>query len=217
MDALLAAMHARFRGSRELIAERLRVYLPLLEQAAAGAIHPVLLDLGSGRGELLELAQQYGWRARGAETNQAFVSECRQRGLDVLREEAVSCMRSLPAGSVRAVAALHLIEHLPFAHFVTLVDEAARVLAPGGVLLLETPNPDNLRVSTCTFHCDPTHQRPLPSAVVTFVVEARGLCRPQVLALHPADTAASEAMDAPAQLAEWLSGPQDYAVVAWKA
>jgi O-antigen chain-terminating methyltransferase len=39
---------------------------------------------------------------------------------------------------------------------------------PGGLLILETPNPENLVVGACTFWYDPTHIRPLPPAMMRF-------------------------------------------------
>jgi O-antigen chain-terminating methyltransferase len=42
-----------------------------------------VVDIGCGRGELLELFRDHGVAARGIDTNQAMVDECQSRGLDV--------------------------------------------------------------------------------------------------------------------------------------
>ena len=53
----------QFRGSREDIRERLRDYLPIF----AGASD--VLDVGCGRGELLDLLREHGINARGLDLN----------------------------------------------------------------------------------------------------------------------------------------------------
>src|SRR5438552_2541276 len=70
-------------------------------------------------------------------------------------------VRSLGEGSVGAVSAIHLLEHLPFQDVVKLSDETVRVLRPGGVATFETPNPENLVVGACSFYLDPTHRNPI--------------------------------------------------------
>jgi O-antigen chain-terminating methyltransferase len=116
------------------------------------------------------------------------------------------------------VTAFHVVEHWPFAALVAFLDEAYRVLVPGGVLILETPDPSNLLVSGWAFHLDPTHLRPLPRPLLKLVVEARGFADTEVLGLRPIGVPAT--ME-PLELREWLEshfgGAQDYALVARRA
>ena len=111
-----------------------------------------------------------------------------------------------------------MVEHMPFDAIMTLVDEALRALKSGGILILETPNPENLLVSSYTFHLDPTHRHPLPSPMLRFFVEARGFSNVHVKELHPYP----EAMQFPddtaiaRRLNRHLYGPQDYAVIGRK-
>ena len=92
------------------------------------------------------------------------------------------------------------------------------MLAPDGVAIFETPNPQNITVGSCNFYLDPTHQRPLPSATIKFLAEARGLCRVEVLNLHPYPAAFKvDGADLAERFNEFFYGPQDYAVVGWKA
>ena len=55
-----------------------------------------------------------------------------------------------------------------------LIDEALRTLRPDGVLVLETPNPENPAVGSYLFYMDPTHRNPLPPEMLRWLVEARG-------------------------------------------
>jgi hypothetical protein len=85
---------------------------------------------------------------------------------------------------------------------------------------LETPNPENVLVGSHTFYLDPTHRNPLPSALIKFIVEARGLCRVEVMNLHsPNVHRVKEAGldEITKRFNDLFYGPMDYAVVARKA
>jgi O-antigen chain-terminating methyltransferase len=190
------------------------VYLPIMRQISAGSLR--VLDLACGRGEWLELLRGQGWQAEGVDTNRVLVDRCLARGLAVTENDALAHLRTVPAASLAAVTAFHLAEHLGFEDLVEIIDEAARALCPGGVLIVETPDPQNLRVAAYTFYCDPTHRHPLPSPLLKFIVEARGLRDVRVLPLHPSDTAETAGTRAAAPVGESFEGPQDYAIVGWK-
>jgi O-antigen chain-terminating methyltransferase len=88
------------------------------------------------------------------------------------------------------------------------------------VAIFETPNPENVLVGSYTFYLDPTHRNPLPSVVAKFIGEARGLCRVEILHLNPFPDAfkVEEAgLDVARRFNEYFYGPQDYALVGWKA
>jgi O-antigen chain-terminating methyltransferase len=218
-DALYVSFEDQFRGTREDIKERFRVYLPLLKEAKLGSDRMPILDIGCGRGEWLELLQEEGLRAQGVDLNRVLVEACRSRGLAVAEGEVVAFLSALPPNSLGAVTGFHLIEHLPFDALVTLLDETVRVLKPGGVAIFETPNPENVLVGSCNFYLDPTHRNPLPSSMVRFVAEARGLCRVEIMNLHPYPESyrvEGGGLDVAQRFNELFYGPQDYAVVGWK-
>jgi SAM-dependent methyltransferase len=157
--------------------------------------------------------------AYGVDGNSSMIATCREKGLAVEEQDGIQHLQSLPAASVGAITAFHFVEHLPFAALLSFIDEVLRVLKPGGLALFETPNPDNLLVGACTFYLDPTHQRPLPSGLLKFVMQSRGFSSIEVLALHPypssyhLDPAAGPAAQV---LNERVFGCQDYAVLALK-
>lgn len=176
LEELYVALEDRFRGPPAEIKERLRAYLPVLEAAGIGT-GDHLIDVGCGRGEWLELLRERGWRGQGVDGNRHMIARCRALDLDVVHADAIAYLRGLPSESAAVLTAFHVAEHLPFPTLVALVDEAARVLRREGVLLIETPNPDHPQVAMRDFYLDPTHRHPLPSALVSFLVEAQGFDR----------------------------------------
>jgi O-antigen chain-terminating methyltransferase len=100
-----------------------------------------------------------------------------------------------------------------------LFDETVRVLRPGGVAIFETPNPQNVLVSSQEFYIDPTHRHPLPGALVKFMAEVKGLERVELLPLHPVPEAhrvRDGGLDVAKRFNELFYGARDYAVIGWK-
>ncbi|MFQ5767552.1 MAG: methyltransferase domain-containing protein, partial [Acidobacteriota bacterium] len=185
LDEFYQELENRFRGDPELIRGRQRIYLPILTRAGLGAGSRPVLDLGCGRGEWLGLLKEAGLRGHGLDINSSALAHCRLQGLSVQEADATTHLQTLEAGSVDAVTAFHLVEHLPFRRVLALLKQVERVLAPGGLLILETPNPANLMVSSFSFHLDPTHQTLLPHPLLAYMVESSGLERAEVRPLHP--------------------------------
>ena len=211
LDAFYAALEDRFRGSRETIKEQFRVYLPYVKEAAP------LIDLGCGRGEWLEILKEEGISARGIDLNLVQVDQCVARGLDVVQHDFLGYLSSVADASVGAVTGFHIIEHLPIEQLVELVNEVTRVLRPGGVVIFETPNPENVLVGSNFFYMDPTHHHPLPSELMQFVFENSGFHPVEILKLHPWDAGrVSGETDVADRLNAYFYGPMDYAILGWK-
>lgn len=206
------------RGSRQEILARASDYVEIFREQG-----PVL-DLGCGRGELLETLAKAGITAFGVDNDPAAVAECRQRGLQADLGDALEALASQPEGSLGGVACVHVIEHLPSAHWMKLFEHAARVLRPGGVLAVESPNPETLRVGAGLFWVDPTHLRPVHPEAARFVAEAVGLEVVEIRKLRPfpREQELAQQVGDPKwrpvlqQLDIWLSGARDYLLVARK-
>lgn len=209
------AFEDQHRGSRETIKSRLAVYLPFIKQIKS--IHPnaTALDLGCGRGEWLELLQENQFTASGIDLDDGMLSACRSRGLNVQTGDAIAHLKSLPTDSLSIVSGFHIAEHLSLDDLQAFIKEALRVLKPAGLLILEAPNPENLVVGTSSFYLDPTHQRPLPSALLNFLVGYLGFARSKVLGVQESIPLREEL--GPTSLFAVLSGVSpDYAVIAQK-
>jgi len=211
------AFEDRFRGDSAEISQRLSIYLPYLSQTPAGT-QPVI-DIGCGRGEWLQLLRDAGYAGIGIDSDPAMVEHCRNRGLEVIEADALEQLRALQEGSVRGVSAFHILEHVPFAVMLQLLREIIRVLRPGGVALLETPNPHNMLVGACHFYTDPTHVRPIPSQLLSFAAEYCGFATPSVLFLHPAAEGhwiREQGDTIEHRFNDLFYGPQDYSLIAFK-
>jgi len=214
-EGFYRAFEDRFRGSRELIRSRLRIYLPFIQPLKSIDDHPAAVDLGCGRGEWLELLAENGFDARGVDLDEGMLAACRENGLRVMKDDAIAFLKTLPNESQSIVSAFHIAEHLLFSELQMLVEQALRVLKPAGLLILETPNPENIRVSSVTFFFDPTHRHPLPVELLSFLPEYYGFGRIKVVRLQE-DRDLLEAQVA--SLDQVLnSASADYAIIAQKA
>ena len=217
LDAFYAAFEERFRGSRAVIHQRLAVYLPLLKEAQIAPGDSLVLDLGCGRGEWLELLRQNGYKALGIDLNQVVVAECQQRGLDVREADIIDYLQSLEDNSVALVTGFHLIEHLPFEILMKLLSEGFRVLRPRGMVIFETPNPANVLIGSCNFYFDPTHRNPLPSLMTQFLAKYSGFSPVNILNLNPStETPIAEDSETAKRFNEYFYGPMDYAIIGYK-
>jgi hypothetical protein len=160
-DARHPGFDDALRGSSEEIKQRVAIYLPQLREGAGPERRPIL-DVGCGRGELLEVLREEGLSASGVDTDPAAVVQARARGLDVAEGDPVDSLGKIGDGSLGGLTAMHLVERLPPERVSKLIDEALRVLRPGGVVILETTNPE-----------------------LHHLLEARGMAAVRTVLLHP--------------------------------
>ena len=168
----------RFRGTEEEIAERLAVYLPHL--ATGGP----LLDLGCGRGEALRVFAAAGMDVRGVDASAEMAARCREQGYAVEHGDGLAHLAAQPPGSLGAVVSFHVIEHLPPRAVERLLALAFAALRPGGVLVIETPNPLSLVVAARNFWLDPTHLRPVHPETALQLARQLGFAA-EILELRP--------------------------------
>jgi SAM-dependent methyltransferase len=215
------AFEARFRGSEETVRARQAIYLEVLRDRRR------VVDLGCGRGELIDLLDEAGVSAYGVEVNDDFVDLLREKGLEVVRQDLIEHLAALDPGAVDAIVASHVVEHLPPAAISRMIVSAGEVLSEGGILIIETPNPESLVAGSVNFHRDPTHVRPVHPDTLAFLCESAGFSEATIRRLSPVPD--SEQLPSPAPGEDALSGHvgrvverlnallygfQDYAVIA---
>ncbi|MDP2586618.1 MAG: class I SAM-dependent methyltransferase [Candidatus Komeilibacteria bacterium] len=99
-----------------------------------------LLDIGAATGFFVRLAKEDGWQAEGVEISDYAAGLGRSRGLNIITGTLTSL--SLPAENYNAVTMLDVLEHLTDP--LTTLAEVYKVLKPGGLLLINTPDAGSL-------------------------------------------------------------------------
>jgi O-antigen chain-terminating methyltransferase len=158
----------RFRGSRDAIRERLSSYLPLFDGSG------VVLDVGCGRGEFLDLLASRGIPAGGIDLNHEMAEACRARGLDVTEADAVGYLSSLEDGSLGGIFSAQVVEHLEPAYLLRFLEVSFHKLRPAGRLVLETLNPACWVAFFDSYIRDITHVWPLHPDTLKYLVVASG-------------------------------------------
>lgn len=175
----------RFRGTRSEIIERLKAYerflTPILEISGE---KPKALDFGCGRGEWLEYLTELGFDACGVDLDEGMLEACKAKNLKAEQGDLISYISNVQSDSVWIVSSFHVIEHIPFEMLQEFIEQAYRVLKPGGLVIFETPNAENLMVGTKQFYIDPSHNKPIPYELLAFLFEKSGFIKNKLLRLN---------------------------------
>jgi O-antigen chain-terminating methyltransferase len=155
-----------------------------------------------------------GIPARGIEQSEELVALCRSKGLDAARADLFEYLSAVPEISVDGLFCSQVVEHLAPAAVPELIRLAAAKLAPGGVLAIETPNPECLAIFATHFYLDPTHTRPVPPALLAFYVEEAGFGQIETHRFAPAVESMPVLAALPEEFRAAFFGSLDYAVVA---
>ena len=174
MDKFYKSFEDKFRGDKSEIKKRLLAYEPFLQILKQNYEKPAAADLGCGRGEWLEILKQNGFAAHGCDVSEEMLKECEKNALEAKNQGAIEFLSELEDSSLALVSAFQLVEHLEFSELCELIKQARRVLKDGGILILETPNPENLRVATLNFYLDATHVKPIPPMLLEYLCEFEG-------------------------------------------
>ena len=213
----------RHRGPVADVREMLAVYLPHFENRTK------VLDIGCGRGEFLSLLRDAGIAAYGVDSDESMVNAGRAEGLDVVLEDAFDHLRGLERAAVDGIFCSQVAEHLETPRLLALLELCLAKLAPGGVIVMETPNPESLSILSRFFYTDLTHIRPIHPDALRWAMEAVGFEGVHVQRVQPVEEgvrleplppelAAEEGWAAVAanidRLNDVLFGPQNFAAVA---
>jgi O-antigen chain-terminating methyltransferase len=205
-----ARFAGRFRGTEEYVTQSQRFYLPYFK----GRRH--VLDIGCGRGEFLQLMREAGVPAKGIESSEESAAYCRSLDLDVEQADLFTYLSAQPEATLDGIFCSQVVEHLPPARLPEMIRLCATRLATGGILAIETPNPECLAIFATHFYLDPTHTRPIPSQLLAFYMEESGLGRLEIHPKAPAIESIPELAELPAAFREKFFGGLDYAILGYR-
>ena len=203
------------RGQTSQIAQRQAQYLSLVTPVLQALPAAPALDLGCGRGEWVQLLASQGHPSLGVDSNAAMLQLADTVGANVQCQDIFAFLRATQPGQYALVTSFQVVEHLPPDQLLELLQGAWRVLQPGGMIILETPNPENLQVAAYSFWMDPTHQRPLPPPLLLHMAQHTGFIDCQIHRSSPWPQE-QQTPGLPEPLAKLLYADQDYALIARK-
>ncbi len=200
----------RFRGSEAQVRQTEELYRPFFVNCRS------VLDIGCGRGEFLQLMHEMGIPAKGIDLGAESVAMCRDKGLYAEVADLFTYPPLQTAGEFDGIFASQLVEHLEPARLPEMIRLCAASLRRGGVLAIETPNPDCLAIFATYFYLDPTHTRPVPRQLLEFYMEEAGIGAIEVHEISPAVESIPELAELPEALRKRFFGGLDYAIVGRK-
>lgn len=200
----------RFRGTEEDVRRNQEIYKSYF------ADRQDVLDIGCGRGEFLEFMRDLGVRARGIDLGEESVAQCRGKGLDAEVADLFPYLEAQQEGEFDAIFSSQVVEHLDAARLTEMIRLCATRLRRGGILAIETPNPECLAIFATYFYLDPTHTRPVPHPLLEFYMNEHGLAGIEVLKLSPAVESWPEIAELPEHFRERFFGGLDYAIIGRK-
>jgi 2-polyprenyl-3-methyl-5-hydroxy-6-metoxy-1,4-benzoquinol methylase len=166
-DDLYRRFEDVFRGSEAFIRDRQRAYVELLRG------HEPILDIGCGRGELLDLLADENMSAKGVDVDPGMVERCREKGHDVELADGLEFLAAAADGSLGSIFTAQVVEHLPYEALVRFFELARAKLGHSGVLVVETVNPHSLGALK-NFWLDPTHTAPVFPEVALLLSRLHG-------------------------------------------
>ena len=200
----------KFRGREDHIRAGLDRYLPYFKD------HKNVIDLGCGRGEFLQTMRHAGVTAHGIDLHDESIAHCLSQGLTAEKVDMFPYLDSQPDGTFDGVFCSQVIEHLKPQDLQKLIKLLAAKTSKGAVVAFETPNPECLAIFATHFYLDPTHVRPVPSALLTFYLEESGFGRIEIIRLSPAVESMPSVGSLPADFRDAFFGGLDYAAIARK-
>lgn len=123
-----------------------------------------VIDLGCGRGIFLQILKENGIEGIGVDDSEGVFDLTKNKGLRIYRYDVLDFLKKIikEGKKYEGIFCSHFIEHLSCEKAQTLLSLCFDSLQPGGIFIVITPNPRDLRVMTDIFWLDQTHVRPYP-------------------------------------------------------
>jgi len=192
-----------FRGSYKDTQKKLSFYLKYIDPKYAPFI-----DIGCGRGEFIELLKNKNIPAVGVDVNYNYVKSIKEKGMAAVCTDAISFLGGYK-GKIGGISAMHVLEHLTFPQIYDFIKQSHQKLTSEGILIIETPNPNNLTVGTTNFFYDFTHITKLPPLLLQKTMEYVGFMKIKTIYFRPEKRTKTE-------IGRRIFGPQDYAILGYK-
>ena len=159
-----------FRGSEEKVRDRYRDLAAALRGLRSRARHRL-----RARRVPRPARARSASSASGIEVDADLVHARRgARARRAPRRRAASYLATLPDASLGGVCALQVVEHLSPQAYVDFARRPARVVRPGGLVVIDSPNPSSFYVYAHAFYLDPTHTRPVHPLFLMFLFDRAG-------------------------------------------
>jgi 2-polyprenyl-3-methyl-5-hydroxy-6-metoxy-1,4-benzoquinol methylase len=200
----------RFRGPEAHVRRTEEFYRPFFANCRD------VLDIGCGRGEFLEMMREMEISAKGIDLGDESVAQCRDKGLTAEVADLFTYLGPATSGEFDGIFASQIVEHLDPAILPEMIRLCAASLRRGGVLAIETPNPECLAIFATYFYLDPTHTRPVPRQLLEFHMEESGLGSIEIHELSPAVESMPELAELPENFRKRFFGGLDYAIIGRK-
>lgn len=199
-----------FRGSENEILERQKKYSKYLKVLSSHSLEYPFLDIGFGRGEFLQiLKNNHISHITGVDTNEVFVSQATKKGFNVYNQDGLTFLKNT-SDNFCGISMFHLLEHLIFPEIFDLLRLIHNKLIKNGILILETPNPENLQVSSYAFYYDYTHKTKLPPQFLKSILLFIGFRNIKILYASPFKEKTTTQVD------NLINGAREYAIIAYK-
>ena len=211
------------RTAELTVQEKLLPYLEFFR-----GVSPVV-DLGCGRGEFLELLKHQGNAAYGVDSDPYACEVARRKLLEVVEEDMLEHLRQLPDRSLGGIFSARVIEYLPGHLQTDFLALCSSKLKPGGVVVVETTNPDSRQGFGRVSFLDATHLRPVPPELIKGVLESKDMRDVRVAVLAPVEASLASVAAGPVSedrnrravtvpgAGNRLSTSSTYAVVGWRS
>ena len=208
----------KFRGSEQEIKSRVERYPQYFPKDG------LVMDIGCGRGEMLEVLSAAGYNCMGIDVYTPFVEYCQNKGLNVEKIDGISKLRSLEDNTLAGITCIQVIEHLTNRYLIDMINLCHAKLRKDGVIIFETQNVKTLYTLARHFYVDLDHKKPVHPTALEYILKSKGF---EIVAVDYPDYSLiksgfvphveSEHMNQQIDIAnDLLYGPTDYAMIARK-
>lgn len=143
-------------------------YMPYFEQCNR------VVDLACGDADFVELLVERGIEVVGVDSDDKTYAATAAKGLPIIKQDVFDWLAEQPDASFDGVFSAHLIEHLPYPKVVELIEQSYRILQPGGIVVLATPNARSLFSHLEMFYTHFGHITFYHPRLVTFFLDRAG-------------------------------------------